>query len=469
MGILTISKGAEPDNIIREIEAAESNFKALVDAAMTISSPRSLLVNFAGEIDITPLTNLVNDLIHLFHLFRRIALKTMDAQSAFREVPPNIMRNNHYNTLCPLTVFLRIIASALSRVNLRKVNLDDMFSEWGPIKPLRGVMVQLQKNFRTIRIGVNDVLPGFANCIVLHEEHSKFTVSPTAAAYYALAGINARATAVRSLFLQQLRAGCERGVRDRIEKIELLSRDLVNYHKSRIGKEMGKESDEWDGNPFNGPGSNRVKIGGFGASMTPKGGYKLACFVDFWRFEMERPAAVEERALGVMIAKGGQRGAWNTTSCAEWELWLTKLSHQGVQPVPFDTVYPVREEMAKSATWMGMASPASATRAPSSGKRATAGSRVDVAAVLREPVSYSIESRLTFPENGEKKPTPGIAFPRSQKTTQRQQHMVSRGEPPVEPIVAKTNSFTIQSRRPEAKSTPDKPGKKRGVFSKMFS
>ncbi|CAG9982251.1 unnamed protein product [Clonostachys byssicola] len=463
MGILSISKGAEPDTVIREIEAAESNFRALVDAAMTISSPRSLLVNFAGEIDITPLTNLVNDLILLFHVFRRIALKAIDAQSALREVPPNIMKNNHYNTLCPLTVFLRIIAGALSRVNLREVNLDDMFSEWGPIKPLRNVMVQLQKNFQTIPVGHNEVLPGFANCIILHEEHSKFTVSPTAAAYYALAGINARATAVRSLFLQQLRAGCGPEVRDRIAKIELLSRDLANYHKTR----RGAESDEWDGNPFSGPGSNRVKVGGFGASMTPKGGYKLACIVDFWRFEMERPAAVEERALGALISSGGIRGAWNATSCAEWELWLTKLSRQDVQPVPFDTVYPVREDMAKSATWTRMASPASATRAPSSGKRAAVGSRVEVAAVLREPVPYSIESRLTFPENGEKKPTPGIAFPRSQKTTQRQQPTVSGGEPSV--IVTKTNSFTIQSRRPEAKPTSDQPGKRRGMFSKMFS
>lgn len=465
MGILSISKGAEADIIIPEIEVAESNFKALVDAAVTISSPRSLLVRFAGEIDITPLTSLVNDLIRLFQLFRRIAENAIDAQSALKEVPPNIMKNNHYNTLCPLTVFLRIIASALSRVNLRKVNLNDMFSEWGPIKPLRGVMVQLQKNFRTIQIRANEILPGFANCIVLHEEHSKFTVSPTAAAYYALAGINARATAVRSLYLPKLRVGCEPGVRERIDKIKLLSRDLVNYHKTV----MGKESDEWGGNPFSGPGSNRVKIGGFGASMTPKGGYKLACFVDFWRFEMERPAAVEERALGVLTASLGQRGAWNTTSCAEWELWLTKLSLQDVQPVPFDTVYPVREEMAKSATWTGKASPASATRAPSSGKRAAVGSRVEVAAVLRDPALYSIESRLTFPENGEKKPTPGVAFPRSQKTTQRQQPTVSRGGPSLEPVLAKTNSFTTQSRRPEAQLTPDLPGKKRGVFSKMFS
>jgi hypothetical protein len=129
MGILSISKGAEADIIIPEIEVAESNFKALVDAAVTISSPRSLLVRFAGEIDITPLTSLVNDLIRLFQLFRRIAENAIDAQSALKEVPPNIMKNNHYNTLCPLTVFLRIIASALSRVNLRKVNLNDMFSE----------------------------------------------------------------------------------------------------------------------------------------------------------------------------------------------------------------------------------------------------------------------------------------------------------------------------------------------------
>jgi hypothetical protein len=238
---------------------------------------------------------------------------------------------------------------------------------------------------------------------MLHEEHSNFTVSATAPSYVLLRGLNTLGRMVRKTRLQSLWEHCSAETRVRIQKMEDLSNQMITVYKENGDRDDAMPEDH----PFRDT-RNQVDVSGFGASVNTDGGYKLACILDYWRFRMTRPAALDSLAVATLIQYGKSRRAWSATSCAEWELWVTLLASPSLRPIPFAQILPMRGGMEKSGTWIVTPQ-----------HRPTSESRPQLRGGRREMEipPYRVVNNSSWPRNETTRPPPGI--PQSMVDAQR--------------------------------------------------
>ncbi len=312
-------RGDEVRPILLEMDIAEHNFNFILDTARNMIS-KSLLFHDVANVDVIarPLFTLVSELKLVFAFIRRdmkLAFRNIDLGSRqvanSRDQKPVISPNNfkEQQTVCPLTLLFRIIAQGLS---VYRVRVGD--NTWGPIRPLHDLLVNLQGNLRTLNVeGISVFWPGLATCIMFHEYDSTFTIASSTARYHHLAGLTSLARTVRKDHMTRLRARIPPRDKNNMTNVE------------RFCKEVSKDRAR---NPFAQP-SSRAQVDGVGATFNPDGQYTVACFLDFWRFDMQRPTAARVEEASYRMA---DRQLYGVDSCAEWELWMIKISKLKIKP-----------------------------------------------------------------------------------------------------------------------------------------
>jgi hypothetical protein len=239
-----------------EMKLAEHNFDVILAAAeMAAKTP---LAHFLGGLDTSPLKDLIDDLRRIFGIIRGSGDKLKKETL------------NKYDCLCPLTVFLQIIAKGLNTLNVKTKGNP----EWGTITPLHKVLDGLDAELQSLnqtrakakrkskqpKEDDAHYFPGISQCIMCHYDDGEYTITSTAARYDALIGVRDWARQVRDVYLQKLENELDE---NRVRKINALlqySEDLRQHLKKPDDKP----------NPFEDP-RNQERIEGIGASFGPNG------------------------------------------------------------------------------------------------------------------------------------------------------------------------------------------------------
>lgn len=351
-----------------ETDQAEHNFKIILETAEETSQILSRWTTF----DLTSLRALVRDLSSLLALVRRemnqksscrnyggpnpVAQKGENIPERLRPkaIGPGGLHTCEYQCLCPLTKFLQLIADALSDLNLRFTSSGR--HQWDKITPLWRVLNKMQSRFkRPIRKpkGMSstrndqqvDLCPGVATVIMFHERHGRFAVTGTAPRYVRLTGLQKHAFKMREDFI----LGMERSLpTEEVERI----RTLIQYSEgikveSNAARRERPQREPKVGLAPGGPGI----IAGCNASFGNNAGYRPACLMDWFRFDICRPnaAQVGEDRLSVI-----GRLAFEPRSCAEWELYVTiqyKPDPSQPRPPPKAVRHDTLTGTPKPATW----------------------------------------------------------------------------------------------------------------------
>ncbi len=305
--------------IIQEMDIAEHNFHCILTTAKRMMT-QSLLFHDLQNVDaiFRPLFTLIGELELIFS-FIRLDIKLTNNRANVgsgrvadpRDRKPIINPNSfkEQQTLCPLALLFRIIAQGLSAY---RINVRD--NTWGPIRPLHDLLLNLQNSIRGYEPpGSRIFWPGLATCIMFHEYDSVFTIASSTPRYQNLNGLGSLARTVRKDHVMRLKKGISPNDKNRVANVERFCKEVAN---NRIQ------------NPFEQP-DNRAHVDGVGATFNPGGEYMAACFLDFWRFDMQRPAAasVHEAARNT-----SERPLYGVDSCAEWELWMIKISKLKIKP-----------------------------------------------------------------------------------------------------------------------------------------
>ncbi|KAL0939656.1 uncharacterized protein CTRU02_206266 [Colletotrichum truncatum] len=377
--------GTKFSESIDEVNAAEHNFNVILQAGRVVST-KTLLSHFADGMQIKRLEDMVADFQIIFSIIRR-DMKSHNSSVDFtgmRVADKNVVLPRHitidrYDNICPLTLLLQIIAESLNklRINVRP-------NDWSSLRPLRDVLVGLQQRLKKVEHG-KGFFPGLAPCIMLHEEHSIFTVAATSARYMRLQALDSFGRDARFRHIDTMKARCTPEAARRMTEIERFSND-IRAHLAVDEDERDKTWHNWE-NPFR-TEANRAVVNGMGASFEPQGKYKVACVLDYWRFRMQRPQQAEAAELAVLEAEiVKKRGISGATSCAEWDLWITKLSSPSVQPQPPLQPIPYKAGMPKSGTW---GTPLHLPPPPAVPQRAAVGpsSRVEMSSAYPPPIGY---------------------------------------------------------------------------------
>ena len=304
------------DDSMMEMKLAEDNFDIILAKAKVVATSTVLAHFIGGEEMIAPLEQLIGDLKTTFKFIRLEALSRYP-QLNLRGKPlpsngeafPNMLAQ--YKCICPLTVFLRSVAQGLTRLHVRSG--DDA---WRSIGPLRTLLVSLEERLVSSR----KTWPGLAKCIMFHEEHSQFTVTSSTAKYSCLLGMRDLAAEVRNRHMDSMKAKCTPEVISRIAAVDKDSIDLNTHFKKRKG-ERDEAWIQWQ-NPFSDQ-NNKVQVPGLGATFSTGGEYMVACLLDYWRFEMDKPPAAWDAENRFTVLA---RRSYEAHSCAEWELWVTNIS-----------------------------------------------------------------------------------------------------------------------------------------------
>jgi len=355
ISILKVKRSASRQELVEEVTKAEHNFDVVLGAARALTT-RTLLSHSVGGIQLGPLEDLVRDLKTILCFIRRDVIARFPSANfggqpiapAGQTLPPHISPQQ-YESLCPLAVFLRLVAHIFSQLHLKACS--GYPDDWGKLGPLRNILVRLETQIAPISkdSGGPRYYPGLTPCIMFHEEHSNFTVSASTPRYGVLEGLDGFGRAIRYNHIRHLQSTCSPNAMQRIQEMEAFSENLHGHFKAGKTQE-DREKPEWVRwqNPFESEG-NSARLGGYGAAFNTDGSYKVACLLDYWRFQMERPrAAVEMESQAIIMA---QRGLTGKTSCAEWELWITKVSSPPSKPWAGLNPPPRREDMSKAGTW----------------------------------------------------------------------------------------------------------------------
>ncbi|KAK3331280.1 hypothetical protein B0H66DRAFT_613531 [Apodospora peruviana] len=261
-----------------------------------------------------------------------------------------------HSCLCPLTVFLRLVAESLTRLRIdidinpekmkpRKMNPGKANAKkdtdknilWGKIRPLQEILNTLNKNikpFQHVDLNGNkqgpQFYPGVAACLMFHEENSCFTVTSSAVRFQRLTGLGEFGYKVRQNYIQMMRGRLPSGTQKRIEEVEKASQELYEQFENK----------DWKTAPYKNPFKDKeggdpgrvmkVELRGQAATVNPNGNYKVACLVDFCRFVITRPTkgdTKEDKQTQDDLRKAKRgRQPFPANSCAEWEMWITILS-----------------------------------------------------------------------------------------------------------------------------------------------
>lgn len=328
-----------------EIDEAEDNFDIILEHATSVS----FFLSRVSSLDVGPLTELIRDLKMVFALTRR----TMETQhgvrfAAGRQVagkqakPPARFKKatkDPYKCLCPLTVFLQLLAQSLSDIHFTRQD------EWGSLAPLRNILTKMDAKIRSrmkARTGV-DIAQGQSDCaglarlFMFHERHGRYVVTATAPAYVRMVGLREYAIRVRDQYIASMWGGNPPAV----------VTDLLAYSEG-IKAARQRRLD-----PINPPNVVKIRetIAGCNGSFHSSGNYHVACLVDCIRFEICRPRVAEELENSATVV---ERKAYPPGSCAEWELYNTLL-HRPDPERPPPTRRPVTRKTANGApkqeTW----------------------------------------------------------------------------------------------------------------------
>lgn len=347
---------ANPRYALEVIDTAEDNFNSILATANKVQQVFSQLRGSGFQV--APIQGLVSDLQTIFAFIRR-GIFLQDAglnRSNRRAAPlndkfPKHIRLDSYTCLCPLTTLLREISSALSRLQI----INHRQNGWGSITPLRSILVSLGRVLTDAEVPIGTTTktmsfwPGVAQCILFHEQNSEYTVYSSAVRYHHLPGLSHFGKQVRLNHIRKMRNQCPPEVQLRIQDFEERSTD-VYHHFDAITPRDGAWGDWQD--PFQPPRGSKARVDGNGATFDSKGRYKPACKVDHLRFDMNKPTEAQKREDRLTRKKNSHRPAFEADSCAEWELFVTKLFSPGAQQPP--TLPPPvarRQGMPKSSTF----------------------------------------------------------------------------------------------------------------------
>lgn len=311
-----------------ELDQAEHNFDVILRAAAQTSQ----ILRPWVELETDRLVELVADLKALFTLIRR----EMNQRSQClnyegrkpvappkAKMPQNLQKKAYYDCLCPLTVFLQAVATALSDLNLR---ISPGGHQWGTITPLWTVLNGMQSKFQrppqkqkeanVPRDAEPDLCSGIATLVMFHERHGRFTVAATAARYLRLTGLNDHSVQLREKYIRNMESQLSREAVARIST-------LVEYSEGVKKASNAVRQTRPPQPPSVGavPGG-KEKIPGCNASFGNTGNYRTACLMDFFRFDIRRPMQAQEQEDRFMIIR---RMAFKSRSCAEWELYVKVL------------------------------------------------------------------------------------------------------------------------------------------------
>lgn len=301
--------GIEP--VITEIGIAENNLDVILDTAEEMIR-RSLLFHDLRDpfSMIEPLRDLVGKIKLVLSFIRRdMNLGGPGVAHAAHQKP--IIEPNSFitqKTLCPLVLFFRIISEGLGayRIQVRE-------NSWGPIRPLHDLLLRLQGRLQSQGEEGAIFWPGLSTCIMFHEYDSTFTIASSTPRYNYLRGLTSVAKTVRKDHLRRLRKKVTQRDLQKIDNVE------------RFCKEASKTRTQGS---FENP-ANRAQVRGIGATFNPGGTYMPACFLDFWRFNMPRPAQAHTHEAPIISA---DRPFYGVDSCAEWELWMIGISKLKIMP-----------------------------------------------------------------------------------------------------------------------------------------
>ncbi|KAK2601396.1 hypothetical protein N8I77_010850 [Diaporthe amygdali] len=320
----TQSNVLEQVDLIQEhMEVAERNFDVILAAAVKVSKVFSNF-NRITTFDLGSIINLVQDLRTIFRLLRSrlsrqfpgIIIRRQSAAPG--EQIPERIRHNVYTCLCPLTVLLQIVAQCLSDLKVR-VPQDVGNNAWGTIQPLYRLLVHMEKSLSTTT-GVAEGQPaehiGLALCIMLHERNSRYLVTSTAPRYGALKALDTYARSLRIGYMNRMRASLSEEARKRVQSLETYSESVKSERDATL-----RAKKQWNGAPT-ATLTTPETIMGHNAAFRTTGDYMTACLLDHLRFQFGR---IETATSAEKAQRPDKRAVSGTTSCAEWELYITLL------------------------------------------------------------------------------------------------------------------------------------------------
>lgn len=306
------------------MEVAERNFDAILGTAVKISK---VFFNFrqVTTFNLGGVTDLVHDLRTIFRLLRsrlhrqfQTAIAPGRQAAAPGEQIPERIRRNVYTCLCPLTVLLQSVAQCLSDLKVR-VPHDAGNNAWGTIQPLHKLLVNMEKGFAKTSGVANSQegeYIGLAVCIMLHERNSRYLVTSTSPRYGALKALDTYSRALRIGYMNGMKDILPEESRKRVQTLETYSEEVRSEWNATM-----KAKEEWKGTPkatLNSPEA----ILGHNAAFRTTGDYMTACLLDHLRFQFGRMNTAKNAEQNQRLEK---RDVHGTTSCAEWELYITLL------------------------------------------------------------------------------------------------------------------------------------------------
>ena len=322
---------------MKELSVAEINLDSILEAAKRAQKILSPIK--AAEFRTDHLESLIYDLKAIYSEIRRriqacdpvVDLLGGRVRGTRDRPPPTNL--DKYPCICPLTIFLQLVADSLTRSYVKivfknkEVKPPQQTDPWGDVVPLQRTLVSLSQQLVSMKAKDTDqdpYYPGVSQCIMFHNEDSQLTVTSSSTRYAFLPGLFAVGSKNRKEYLRGLATKCTPEDQKRIMAVENSSRELHEHIKEQNLKDPNWKS------PFE-RDETRVSVSGQGATFSPGGIYRLACLIDYCRFTMERPPETwkkEEKQ------KRHKRRAYEHDSCAEWELWITILSDSRTPTAP---------------------------------------------------------------------------------------------------------------------------------------
>lgn len=332
------------------MEVAERNFDAIVEAAVKISK---IFSNFKQitTFNLGSIIDLVQDLRIIFRLLRsrldrQFQSKTVSGRQAAApgEQIPERIRRNIYTCLCPLTVLLQSVAQYLSDLKVR-VPHDASNNAWGTIQPLHRLLVHMEKGLTRTTALANEnegEYIGLAVCLMLHERNSRYLVTSTSPRYGALRALDTYARALRIGYMNGMRDILPEESRKRVQTLETYSENVKSERDATL-----KAKQEWNGAPT-ATLDNREAIMGHNAAFRTTGDYMTACLLDHLRFQIGRMETAKNAEQNQRVEK---RDVHGTTSCAEWELYITLLHSPDPERPHAPQFIAMSYGMPKARTW----------------------------------------------------------------------------------------------------------------------
>jgi hypothetical protein len=153
------------------------------------------------------------------------------------------------------------------------------------------------------------IFPGLTACIMFHEQEQVFTIASSKPIYFHLLGLSELARAVRDHHLAML-------------ETQLAGRS-PELHRQVATMRRHCDATTTNGyNPFTEDPSRVAAVAGTGATFAPNSKYMATCFLDHFRFVMDRVSG-----KGFSEPKDATKKAiFGSDNCAEWEFWIMSLS-----------------------------------------------------------------------------------------------------------------------------------------------